>query len=144
MKSLIEYMINEKPAYGLKIKSLKGSGFSKSDHLVARSSDIKKTMTDAGFKEASSMVSDSGTLQTTWKHSDGTIAKISHTGMDKHPIKLMKEDAPVSNVGGGQIAGIAPGEDPPVTRSKQKKIAALNKPNEKKFTAFVRKIMSQV
>ena len=37
-------------------------------------------------------------------------------------LKKVEEDAPVNNVGGGRIAGVSPGEIPPVRMKKKKKI----------------------
>lgn len=42
-------------------------------------------------------------------------------------IDELQEDAPTTNVGDGSIAGAAPGEEPPVSKKKQKEYVEKNK-----------------
>jgi hypothetical protein len=63
-------------------------------------------------------------------------------------LKKVEEDAPVNNVGGGQVAGIAPGEVPPVRlRKKKKKLkkedSTLAVVNQRWSTPFPYKPFSQ-
>ena len=56
----------------------------------------------------------------------------------------VKEDAPANAVGvaPSNVAGTT--GEPPVSRKKQKQIAAKNVPSEVQFTKLVRKMMSEV
>lgn len=59
----------------------------------------------------------------------------------KDEIKQLAEEAPANNVGGGNIAGAVPGEDPPVSK---RALSRYQKNNRKQANTVTRKTFSMV